>query len=59
MMKKKYIMPESVVYLVKAEDICGQPGVGSGDANNEGGPGGDYGDGFAKETDWEDEEDDY
>lgn len=59
MKKKQYIKPESELYLIKSEDICGigkesMPAISGG-----GGDGGNGGDGFSKETDWEDEEDDY
>lgn len=48
-MKKKYIMPEFVVYLVSAENICELP-IGSGNAQSGAGGDGDPngGDGFSK-----------
>lgn len=60
MSKKQYIVPESEIYLIKSEDICGNLPIGSGNAEHGGGGDGDAGgDGFSKETDWEDEDDDF
>lgn len=63
MMKKKYIMPESEIYVMKSGDICigvvsgGEAGSGYGPTDPD--DGGDYGGGFAKGGDDWDDEDDY
>ena len=54
-MKKTYIKPNTTVVALNVRDNVLQagspvPGTGTGDAQNTGGPGGDYGDGFGREV---------